>query len=168
MKQKPDLDLLKSLGGLAAMFLIPAFLFCSFLDIDPIDYALHHNDPGYHEQNIEGSSSSNSSSSTSNSTASKSVTSPSNPDLPPDLSDQPWYTGSFECEPYSPSKDTGKSGSDSAQGYIKGNISADGEKIYHMPGDKYYDVTVIDTSKGERWFSSPEEAEAAGWRRAYV
>lgn len=52
--------------------------------------------------------------------------------------------------------------------YIKGNISADGERIYHMPGDAYYDETVINESRGERWFSSPEEAEAAGWRRAYV
>ncbi len=52
--------------------------------------------------------------------------------------------------------------------YIKGNISSDGERIYHMPGDVYYDETVINESKGERWFSSPEEAEAAGWRKAYV
>lgn len=51
---------------------------------------------------------------------------------------------------------------------IKGNITAQGERIYHMPGDEYYDETAIDESRGERWFSSPEEAEAAGWRRAYV
>lgn len=58
--------------------------------------------------------------------------------------------------------------SSSSYGYIKGNISSNGEKIYHMPGDRYYDATIIDESKGERWFSSPEEAEAAGWRRSYV
>ncbi|MFD1911740.1 thermonuclease family protein [Halodurantibacterium flavum] len=48
---------------------------------------------------------------------------------------------------------------------IKGNISGSG-RIYHMPGQEYYDRTVIDTRQGERWFCSPAEAEAAGWRRA--
>lgn len=49
--------------------------------------------------------------------------------------------------------------------YIKGNISySTGEKIYHLPGDKYYDNTEIDESAGERWFSSEFEAQAAGWR----
>lgn len=47
---------------------------------------------------------------------------------------------------------------------IKGNISS--EHIYHMPGQRDYCKTVIDVSKGERWFCSPEEAEAAGWRAA--
>ena len=47
---------------------------------------------------------------------------------------------------------------------IKGNISS--EHIYHMPGQRDYCKTVIDESKGERWFCSPEEAEAAGWRAA--
>lgn len=49
---------------------------------------------------------------------------------------------------------------------IKGNISADGERIYHVPGQKYYSVTVISQAKGERWFCSEAEAEAAGWRRS--
>lgn len=48
---------------------------------------------------------------------------------------------------------------------IAGNISASGEKIYHEPGDRYYDVTEIDRSAGERWFCSKEEAVAAGWRK---
>jgi len=48
---------------------------------------------------------------------------------------------------------------------IKGNISANG-RIYHLPGQRYYDVTTIDTSRGQRWFCSEEEAQAAGWRRA--
>lgn len=48
---------------------------------------------------------------------------------------------------------------------IKGNISANG-RIYHMPGSRYYDRTVIDQIKGERWFCSETEARAAGWRRA--
>jgi micrococcal nuclease len=51
---------------------------------------------------------------------------------------------------------------------IKGNISSSGEKIYHVPGQRYYDETKIDTSKGERWFCSTAEAEAAGWRAAKV
>ncbi len=47
---------------------------------------------------------------------------------------------------------------------IKGNISS--AHIYHMPGQRDYCKTVIDESKGERWFCSPAEAEAAGWRAA--
>lgn len=47
---------------------------------------------------------------------------------------------------------------------IKGNISSSGEKIYHMPGQQYYDRTKIDPSKGEKYFCSREEAEKAGFR----
>lgn len=49
---------------------------------------------------------------------------------------------------------------------IKGNISSSGEKIYHMPGQQFYDKTVIDTSKGERWFCTEQEAVNAGWRKS--
>lgn len=49
---------------------------------------------------------------------------------------------------------------------IKGNISADGERIYHLPGQKFYSVTKITEAKGERWFCSEAEAVAAGWRRS--
>lgn len=49
---------------------------------------------------------------------------------------------------------------------IKGNISKKGERIYHVPGQRFYDETVIARSKGERMFCSEEEARAAGWRRA--
>ena len=50
---------------------------------------------------------------------------------------------------------------------IKGNISyKTGEKIYHIPGCPNYNSTVIDESKGERWFCSEAEAQAAGWRKA--
>jgi endonuclease YncB( thermonuclease family) len=48
---------------------------------------------------------------------------------------------------------------------IKGNISNSGQ-IYHQPHNRDYDGTRIDTARGERWFCSPEEAEAAGWRPA--
>lgn len=51
---------------------------------------------------------------------------------------------------------------------IKGNISASGERIYHMPGQKYYSRTRISPSRGERWFCSEEEARATGWRRSRV
>ena len=47
---------------------------------------------------------------------------------------------------------------------IKGNIASDGERIYHLPGQQYYGVTVITESKGERWFCTEAEAVAAGWR----
>jgi hypothetical protein len=50
---------------------------------------------------------------------------------------------------------------------IKGNISfRTGERIYHVPGGKFYDATRINPSKGERWFCSEEEARAAGWRKS--
>lgn len=50
---------------------------------------------------------------------------------------------------------------------IKGNISSNGERIYHLPGQEHYDRTKISTSKGEKWFCSEGEARAAGWRRAH-
>ncbi|SDF53248.1 thermonuclease family protein [Sulfitobacter delicatus] len=49
---------------------------------------------------------------------------------------------------------------------IKGNISAKGTKIYHLPGQDFYSRTRINTGKGERWFCSEAEARGAGWRRA--
>ena len=49
---------------------------------------------------------------------------------------------------------------------IKGNINDRGVKIYHLPGSEHYADTRIDTARGERWFCSEAEAQAAGWRRA--
>ena len=50
---------------------------------------------------------------------------------------------------------------------IKGNISfSTGEKIYHIPGCKSYEDTQINTSKGEKWFCSEQEAINASWRKA--
>ena len=49
---------------------------------------------------------------------------------------------------------------------IKGNISRNGTRIYHVPGDMHYERTKIKTSKGERWFCSEHDARSAGWRRA--
>ncbi len=47
---------------------------------------------------------------------------------------------------------------------IKGNISAKGEKIYHLPGSSSYAKTRINETSGERMFCSEDEAKAAGWR----
>ena len=51
---------------------------------------------------------------------------------------------------------------------IKGNISDEGEKIYHVPGQQFYDKTKISPSKGERMFCSESDARNAGWRKAKV
>lgn len=59
------------------------------------------------------------------------------------------------------------SGKDPSTGCrIKGNISSKGERIYHVPGQRYYDQTKISPNKGERWFCSEAEARNAGWRRS--
>jgi len=50
---------------------------------------------------------------------------------------------------------------------IKGNISIDGERIYHVPGGRWYAETRIDGLEGERWFCSEAGARRAGWRRSY-
>mmetsp|Transcript_37035 Transcript_37035/g.96077 ORF Transcript_37035/g.96077 Transcript_37035/m.96077 type:complete len:340 (-) Transcript_37035:777-1796(-) len=47
---------------------------------------------------------------------------------------------------------------------IKGNISASGERIYHVQQGRYYESTQIDTAKGEKWFCSESEAAKEGWR----
>ena len=48
---------------------------------------------------------------------------------------------------------------------IKGNISASG-RIFHSPGQQYYSRTTIRVDEGERWFCTPSEARAAGFRAA--
>ncbi len=49
---------------------------------------------------------------------------------------------------------------------IKGNISRNGERIYHLRGMQDYDKVRIVDRNGERWFCTEDEARAAGWRRA--
>jgi hypothetical protein len=52
---------------------------------------------------------------------------------------------------------------------IKGNVSySGGERIYHVPGQHYYDETIIDWTRGERWFCSEADARAAGWRKSGI
>lgn len=47
---------------------------------------------------------------------------------------------------------------------IKGNISAGGARIYHLPGTSGYASTRIDTTSGEAWFCDEAAALAAGFR----
>jgi endonuclease YncB( thermonuclease family) len=48
---------------------------------------------------------------------------------------------------------------------VKGNISrSSDDRIYHVPGSRSYNDTVIDEPAGERWFCSEQEAVDAGWR----
>ena len=49
---------------------------------------------------------------------------------------------------------------------IKGNINRKGERIYHLQNQQFYARIKMDMGGGKRWFCTPEEAEAAGWRRA--
>jgi len=48
---------------------------------------------------------------------------------------------------------------------VKGNISySTGERIYHVPGQQYYNETRISLWKGERWFCSEQEARRLACR----
>ncbi len=49
---------------------------------------------------------------------------------------------------------------------IKGNIGKGGKKIFHVPGGRWYKLTKIDESRGERWFCTEKEAVQAGWRKS--
>ncbi len=48
---------------------------------------------------------------------------------------------------------------------IKGNIK-EGKKTYHLPTCDHYAITIIDTSYGDMWFCSEEEAAKAGFSKA--
>jgi endonuclease YncB( thermonuclease family) len=47
---------------------------------------------------------------------------------------------------------------------IKGNVSSNGERIYHLPGEAGYARTRIDAARGEAWFCDEAAARAAGFR----
>lgn len=50
---------------------------------------------------------------------------------------------------------------------IKGNISvATSKKLYHIPGMRNYQSTIINLAKGERWFCTEAEALSNGWTKA--
>jgi endonuclease YncB( thermonuclease family) len=74
--------------------------------------------------------------------------------------DEPWIWRKQQAEPeLTVSRDTARSESasqplgliqsDGGDCRIKGNVSADGERIYHVPGQKYYERTT-DQSDGRR------------------
>jgi len=52
---------------------------------------------------------------------------------------------------------------------IKGNVGYWNDayrKYYHLPGDKYYDETVVSLNKEDQWLCTIEEAEAKNFQRA--
>ena len=49
---------------------------------------------------------------------------------------------------------------------IKGNISRDGRKLYHLPNTRHYEITSIRIEQGERYFCSEKEALDNGWQKA--
>ena len=49
---------------------------------------------------------------------------------------------------------------------IKGNISARGERIFHIPGGRYYDSVKIEPSKGENFYCTESDAMNDGFRRS--
>lgn len=49
---------------------------------------------------------------------------------------------------------------------VKGNVSSDGRKLYHLAGMRNYEQVVIDEAKGEKTFCSEQEAIDAGWTKA--
>jgi len=49
---------------------------------------------------------------------------------------------------------------------VEQNINRYGERIYHMQNQSFYTKIRMDKGGDRRWFCTPEEAEAAGWRRA--
>ncbi|TCK48967.1 endonuclease YncB(thermonuclease family) [Xanthomonas vasicola] len=51
---------------------------------------------------------------------------------------------------------------------IKGNISSNGNKIFHVPGQRDYAKTHVSPQKGERFFCSVSQATAAGGGRRGV
>jgi len=48
---------------------------------------------------------------------------------------------------------------------VKAVIPRDGYKVYLLPGQPGYATAQIDPLKGERWFCTIDEAQAAGWIR---
>lgn len=52
---------------------------------------------------------------------------------------------------------------------IKGNVGTNDyySKFYHLPGDSYYENTVVNLENGDKWFCTIEEAEANGFENPY-
>jgi len=77
-----------------------------------------------------------------------------------------WADNACGTDSFNPLTSASPAAAPNPECVIKGNISSSGEKIYHLPGCDYYNQTVIDESKGEKWFCTEAEAVAAGWRKA--
>src|SRR3546814_8549954 len=76
-----------------------------------------------------------------------------------------WATGFERPEDYRRDQRDGTSTPPSPRCRIKGNISASGERIYHLPGSRSYPDVRISSAKGERWFCAIEQGRRAGWRQ---
>lgn len=75
-----------------------------------------------------------------------------------------WRKGKRDTSTSSPLSGTSTSSAQSTDCKIKGNINQKGDRIYHVPGSRDYERTVLNEATGERWFCSESEAIAAGWR----
>lgn len=49
---------------------------------------------------------------------------------------------------------------------VKANVRSWGERIYHVPGGEFYDVTDVAWFADEGLFYTEEQAESKGWRRS--
>jgi endonuclease YncB( thermonuclease family) len=49
---------------------------------------------------------------------------------------------------------------------IKGNVNSEGQQIYHLPGDRFFDQVRIKRDQGDQCFETEDEARAAGFRRS--
>ncbi|MBI5254434.1 hypothetical protein HY932_01485 [Candidatus Falkowbacteria bacterium] len=49
---------------------------------------------------------------------------------------------------------------------IKGNVSRNGKKIYHLPTCSSYKLTAVDSDRGEQYFMTENEARVAGFVKA--
>jgi hypothetical protein len=88
--------------------------------------------------------------------------------LAPRSTSNPPLPGAGEAMDLTPYDDGSHSGSLAPPGFpVMGNISmSSGERLYHLPGMRDYDITAIDPAKGERWFRTEQEAIANGWKKA--
>jgi hypothetical protein len=61
---------------------------------------------------------------------------------------------------------TGAENAPSPECVINGNVSRNGERIYHQPGQEHYRQIDMSKNNERRWFCTPEEAETAGYRKS--
>ena len=81
--------------------------------------------------------------------------------------EQIWAVGKqLDASPSASKEPSASSSSTPARCKIKGNVSRDGARVFHVPGDRNYDRVRMDKGLGERWFCSEAQALAAGWLRS--